>query len=284
MKIDRQEFLQEMKLRRFVRKAIKIAANKRKIQESEVLREEQKLRSIIRSLLSEKSGVDADTDPAPHRSTAMNLLADVLNVLLPIIKPNYRKLASERNYIEQRKSFRDNVLGAVDTFFDTLRGMSGGEGGVEDPISVDLSEIMRLAEADINVDIDTDPETNPNMITPDKEKPEKKSKEEEEEDDFQGFSVKGSEGTGARMAFNSLNNSNFFDEIQKTYRILDNPDDKREFEVYLIHNLDLWFVKYEKELAEELGQEPAYTEPITQMPEGGAMASAVEADSAPGLP
>ena len=135
---------------------------------------------------------------------------------------------------------------------------------------------------DINVDVDT--EENPNMIVPDKEKPEKKSKEEEEEEDFQTFSIKGSEGTGARMAFNSLNNSNFFDEIQKTYKILDNQKDKQEFESYLIHNLDLWFVKYEKEVSEELGQEPAFTEPITQMPQGGQMTQGVEADSAPGLP
>ena len=282
MKIDRQEFLQEMKLRRFVRKAIKIAAKKRQIKELDALKEEQKLRGIIQNLLNEKSGVDSDTDPAPYRSTAMNLLADVLNVLLPIVKPNYRKLASEENYVDQRKSFRDNVLSAVDTFFDTLRGMSGGEAGTEDPISLNLSEIMSLAEVDINVDVDTD--ENPNMIVPDKEKPKKKSKEEEEEDDFQSFSIEGSEGTGARMAFNSLNNSNFFDEIQKTYKILDNQKDKQEFESYLIHNLDLWFVKYEKEVSEELGQEPAYTEPITQMPEGGQLTQGIQADSAPGLP
>ena len=282
MKIDRQEFLQEMKLRRFVRKAIKIAAKKRQIKELDALKEEQKLRGIIQNLLNEKSGVDSDTDPAPYRSTAMNLLADVLNVLLPIVKPNYRKLASEENYVDQRKSFRDNVLSAVDTFFDTLRGMSGGEAGTEDPISLNLSEIMSLAEVDINVDVDTD--ENPNMIVPDKEKPKKKSKEEEEEDDFQSFSIEGSEGTGARMAFNSLNNSNFFDEIQKTYKILDNQKDKQEFESYLIHNLDLWFVKYEKEVSEELGQEPAFTEPITQMPQGGQMTQGVQADSAPGLP
>jgi len=282
MKIDRQEFLQEMKLRRFVRKAIKIAAKKRQIKESDALKEEQKLRGIIRNLLNEKSGVDSDTDPAPYRSTAMNLLADVLNVLLPIVKPNYRKLASEENYTDQRKSFRDNVLSAVDSFFDTLRGMSGGEAGTEDPISLNLSEIMTLAEVDINVDVDA--EEDPNMIVPDKEKPKKKSKEDEEEDDFQSFSIQGSEGTGARMAFNSLNNSNFFDEIQKTYKILDNPKDKQEFESYLIHNLDLWFVKYEKEVSEELGQEPAYTEPITQMPQGGQMTQGVQADSAPGLP
>ena len=177
MKIDRQEFLQEMKLRRFVRKAIKIAAKKRQIKESDALKEEQKLRGIIRNLLNEKSGVDSDTDPAPYRSTAMNLLADVLNVLLPIVKPNYRKLASEENYTDQRKSFRDNVLSAVDSFFDTLRGMSGGEAGTEDPISLNLSEIMTLAEVDINVDVDA--EEDPNMIVPDKEKPKKKSKEEE---------------------------------------------------------------------------------------------------------
>jgi DnaJ-class molecular chaperone len=86
------------------------------------------------------------------------------------------------------------------------------------------------------------------------------------------------------MAFNALNTSNFFDEIQKAYKILDNLDDKQEYEAYLIHNLDLWFVKYEEELAEQLGQEPAYTEPLTEMPSGGALAGQTEVDTAPGLP
>jgi len=282
MKIDREEFLQELKLRRFVRKAINMVAKKKALAHNEILEEEKKFRSIVRKLMKEASDVDADTDPAPYRSTAINLLADVLNVLLPIIKPNYRQLTSEKNYKEQRKSFRDNVLSSVDTFFDTLKSMSSpGAEAAEQP----LEEVLaRLDEEDINIDLDLTPDDAENLITPDKEKPKKKSKEEEEEEDFGGFAIQGSEGTGARMAFNALNNSNFFDEIQKAYKILDNPDDKKEYESYLIHNLDLWFVKYEKELAEQLGQEPAYTDPITELPKGGELTGQTEVDSAPGMP
>ena len=281
MKIDREEFLQELKLRRFVRKAIGIVAKKKTLAKQEILDEEHKLRSLVKKLLKEGSGVDADTDPAPYRSTAINILVGVLNVLLPIIKPNYRQLTSERNYKEQRKSFRDNVLNAVDTFFDSLKSLTPGEQEGEE---VPLEEALeRLKEADITVDVDTDSDEE-NLIVPDKEKPKKKSKEEEEEDDYTGFAVQGSEGTGARMAFNSLNNSNFFDEISKGYKILDHPDDRQEYENYLVHNLDLWFVKYEEELSEELGQDPAFTETVTQMPQGGQKAQEIESDTAPGMP
>jgi hypothetical protein len=144
------------------------------------------LKSIIRSLLKEAADVDADTDPAPYRSTAMNLLADVLNVLLPIVKPNYRQLTSQKNYKEQRKSFRDNVLGAVDSFFETLKSMvpgaeNAGEQGLEEVLA-------RLDEADITVGFDAGPDEE-NLIVPDKEKPKKKSKEEEDDEDYQGFAV-----------------------------------------------------------------------------------------------
>tara|TARA_R110000824_G_scaffold34918_14_gene110236 strand:+ start:156 stop:1004 length:849 start_codon:yes stop_codon:yes gene_type:complete len=282
MKIDREEFLQELKLRRFVRKAIAMVAKKRSLAQNEILEEEEKFKSIVRKVLKEASDVDADTDPAPYRSTAINLLADVLNVLLPIIKPNYRQLTSEKNYKEQRTSFRDNVLSAVDTFFDTLKSMSAA--GAGSPAGGIEEALTRLDEADISVDLDLDPADEENLITPDNEKPKKKSKEDEETEDYEGFAIKGSEGTGARMAFNALNTSNFFDEIQKAYKILDNVDDKKEYESYLVHNLDLWFVKYEKELAEQLGQEPAYTEPTTKMPDGGEMSGETEVDSAPGMP
>ena len=48
-----EEILQELKLRRFIRKAIKLKQQKDKIEKSKILQEEAKLRSIVRHLIIE---------------------------------------------------------------------------------------------------------------------------------------------------------------------------------------------------------------------------------------
>ena len=43
---------------------------------------------------------------------------------------------------------------------------------------------------------------------------------------------------------------------------------RKQFEEYLMYNLDLFMIKYEKQLAPTVGQEPAFTEPVIPKPEG----------------
>ena len=74
--MSKEELKQEIKLRRLIRKAIKIRENKLKKQQDLVISEEMKLRKVIRHLLAEAE-VDADTEPVPYKSTAMNLINDV---------------------------------------------------------------------------------------------------------------------------------------------------------------------------------------------------------------
>ncbi len=58
----KEQLLQEFKLRRLIRKALKIKKAKESAQS---LSEEKKLRQVIRQLLKE-GDVDADTKPAPY--------------------------------------------------------------------------------------------------------------------------------------------------------------------------------------------------------------------------
>ena len=80
----KDQLLQEFKLRRLIRKAIKLKQRKEKI-------EEQKLRKLVRHLIVE-GDVDADTNPAPNASTALSALADAFNQILPVLKTGLRKL------------------------------------------------------------------------------------------------------------------------------------------------------------------------------------------------
>ena len=70
--MDRVQFLQELKLREYIRKGINIVLERKK----QKLTEETKLRGIIQELIQEVA-VD-DNDPTPHSSTGINVLEDLL--------------------------------------------------------------------------------------------------------------------------------------------------------------------------------------------------------------
>ena len=54
--INRNQFVEELKLREQIRRAIKIIREKKEAKAKAILEEETKLRTIIRSLLNEKEG------------------------------------------------------------------------------------------------------------------------------------------------------------------------------------------------------------------------------------
>ena len=97
---------EELKLRLLIREAIKIKSKKQNI-------EEQKLRTVIRHLITEGE-IDADTNPAPYASTPVNALADAFNQILPVLKTGLRKLAKP----EERESYRAHVLSKFKSIFD----------------------------------------------------------------------------------------------------------------------------------------------------------------------
>ena len=100
-KMNRKEkLLQEFKLRRLVRKAIRIKQQKDKNTQNEKLIEEEKLRKIISYVLKE-GDVDSDTKPAPYASTPVNALADAFNQILPVLKSGLRKWLETLPYVEK---------------------------------------------------------------------------------------------------------------------------------------------------------------------------------------
>jgi len=111
----------------------------------------------------------------------------------------------------------------------------------------------------------------PEMVVPDSEKqrfePKKLSKEEEEEEKFKEFALSGQNPTGARIAFDTINSSNIQQNVVDNWKLLYDAADKKEFEEFLLYNTDLWLVTYENDIADEMGQEKAFSEPITPEPE-----------------
>ena len=109
MYIDRQEIVEELRLRKLIRKAIRIAESKRQNSTEKVLSEEQRLRKIVRNLIAEAEV--GDTEDSPYDSTGLNVLNTLFDNVLKTIETGYKELASSK---EQRDSFASHMLKAVE--------------------------------------------------------------------------------------------------------------------------------------------------------------------------
>jgi len=247
---------EEEQLRLLIRKAILI----KNLKEN---REEQHLRNFVRLLLRE-GDIDSDTKPAPYESTPVNMLADAFNQILPVLKSGLRKLAKP----EERQSYRDHVIEKFKSIFDGFESMDTegpgpalGDGslteqeeGGEEGIKITIDDPFRILPSDGKEDDRfKDPEPEPG---------------EELEDEFKSFAKPGMNPTGARVAFETINDSNIQSILADKRKTLFDDNDKQEFKEYALYNVDLWLLSYEKELADTKGQEAAFTEPVTEKPAG----------------
>jgi hypothetical protein len=245
---------EEKNLRLLIREAIKLKRYKE-------LNEERQLRSVIRHLIIE-GDVDADTKPAPYESTPINMLADAFNEILPVLKSGLRKLSKP----EERQSYREHVIEKFKSIFNGFEALDHqpetalGEGS--------LTEQEQDPEA-IKVTVD-----DPFRIMPSDGKENERFKEKEKdpetafEDEFIDFAKPGRNPTGARVAFETINDSNIQATLADKRKTLFADEDKQEYKEYGLYNVDLWLLTYEKELADTKGQEPAFTGPMTEKPEG----------------
>lgn len=220
---DRQEFLNEMKLRKCINDYIDVILKEEK--------EEQKLRKavqmIIENVSKKKNLKEAKTETTPHNSTAINFLEDLLKKILPTIEQDYKALTTRK---EQRDSYRAHLISNVESGLETTQ--LNMQGAVLDP-EEELNE-----EEKIQIDVVDDDE---GEITDEKFIDIEKDKEEEED-------IEEAEDTGAKLA------SQTYDSIEtqtnETFATLSDEEDQETFIDYLITNLKLYFDKWEKELSD----------------------------------
>jgi hypothetical protein len=237
--ISREKFLQELQLREVVRKIITISEQKQK----KPVSEENKLRGLINKLITE-----AETDVAPHASTAINFLEDLLKKILPGIETDYKSLTTKT---EQRESFRAQMTTSVNTALETAQLNTAGaeanaEGDSEEAEGfIDIEEEIEITVTDDDKFIDID---SPGA----------------DETDSEEKSVEEGDATGRKLAAQS------FDAIEKqtleTFATLSDPEDQKTFKDYMITNLKLYFDKWEKELGDVI--EPTTDEYETEKEEG----------------
>ena len=147
MKIDRNQFAEELKLRKFIREAIQIVKKRHKSAEKEQLLEEKRLRGVIKRLILQEASVP-DPEDGPHSSTGINILEDLLKKIIPIIEIDFKKLTTDQ---QQRTSYRAHMIQGVKNLLAppmatdqaTLQGGEEIEGE---------EEITAITEVEIGVD------------------------------------------------------------------------------------------------------------------------------------
>tara|TARA_B100000287_G_C20672450_1_gene793893 strand:+ start:2514 stop:3413 length:900 start_codon:yes stop_codon:yes gene_type:complete len=258
MRKSQEEVLNELKLRRLIRKAIEIREAKNKKTKQKRLLEEDKLRKVIRHLIKE-GDVDSDTKPAPYASTPVNALADAFNQILPVLKSGLRSLSEP----EERMSYRAHVLEKFKSIFGNFEGLDAKQLGAIG--ESDLTE----QEGSIKISLDDDARIMPSDgKEDDRFKEPEKDPEEELEKEFDSFKMAGENPTGARVAFETINDSNIEQVLSDKRKVLYKPEYKEEFKDYAMYNVDLWLLTYEKELADSLGQQPAFEDTVMPKPSG----------------
>ena len=214
MYIDRQEIVEELRLRKLIRKAIRLAEAKRTNSQDQHLAEEQRLRKVIRNLIAEAEV--GDTEDSPYDSTGLNVLNTLFDNVLKTIETGYKELASSK---EQRDSFASHMLKAVENTLAPLRAMDKSDQLSED-IDIQLSKDKPEDMADVRVD--------------------------KEEKAVEDFGIEGEDLTGRDKAYETFNKVET--QIVDAYKTLHNPEDIKAFYDGLLMNLDLYFKKFEDEI------------------------------------
>jgi hypothetical protein len=224
---------------------VKAKSTKKAKNEESILREH--IRSLIRIELLNEAGVP-DSDPAPHKSTGINVLEDLLKKIIPTIEDDFKLLTTDA---EQRKSYRAHIINAT---INALRPVeANNEAGEDDPglnEEDELEEKLTIkvgsgGDSDLDKFIDINPEDT-----------DAEDEEEKEVDPRDEFGIEGEDTTGRNMAFTTF--KKIQNQIIDAYDLLSNAEDQELFIDYLVANLKLYFDKFEDEMS------PSIEEPSNQ--------------------
>lgn len=228
--MEREQFMQEMMLRKYIRRAINIVEKRN---QKQVELQESKIRRFVLKLIAE-----AEEDH-PHDNTGINVLQDLLKKIIPVFEKDYKSLTTDQT---QRQSFRAHIVNAVQNSLAPSRA----EISIEEPGS-EGAPMQGLGEQEGEEEV-TSRDLDPKFIDIEPEK-----KQQQEIPPEEQFGIPGEDETGRNVAMKS------WDQVETavvdSYQVLSNPQDRELFYDYLITNLKLYFDKFEEELAAGV-QEP----------------------------
>lgn len=237
-------------LRQFIREVLRKEKKKQKTQLIEQKFFEYQLRKEVRKIIKEAE------DAVTHESTGINVLADLLETIIPILKSYYKKLGTD---IQQRKSFRAHIIKSVENMLTPISMMFKAGGHVGDPKTAEAAKPEATSSAqepeeelEEKVEIKMGEPEDPAFIPLKADRKEKEEAEKEKqaaaepkpEDAF--VEIEGQDETGRNIALQAFKRVE--KQIREAYSILANEEDRELFYKYLITNLKLYFDKFEDEL------------------------------------
>ena len=238
---SRKDIIEEMLLRENIRNTIKKVKGKRLSESKKV----QVVRELVRQLI-----LEAADEVAPHQSTGINVLEDLLKKIVPQIEGDYKTLTTSK---EQRDSFRAHVLNATENAIAPVSATPERED--------EENDIEPIEEIEITVGSgESEEEVDAGEITDfdDDEKLIDIGNMGGQQDDGGFQELEGQEATGrnvANMSFQKIEKS-----IQDSYALLGDEKDQELFRDYLLTNLKLYFDKFEDELGQGGLDEPTTPE------------------------
>ncbi len=231
--ISRQKIVAEELIRTHVRKRIK-----KQLLEQQIA--EEKIRKIVRVLLEAETG-----DEEPSTYTGINVLANVLEKIIPIIEDDYKMLTTSA---EQRESFRNHIVHAIKNSLSPIDAATKAE-KFSESFEFSINKSKLIEELKIDLDPQTDGEEKASVqgefidIDPG-----------EETDDF--VEIEDQNETGRNFAATTF--TKVEKQIVDAFDMLADDKDQELFYDYLVTNMLLYFDKFEDELKNEL---PATTTP-----------------------
>ena len=168
---DRQEIVNELRLREYVRRIIKIVREEKRVEEQQDLNEHTELRSVIRKLiLLEQESFEKPQDESTVELEIAETIKEIRGILFADEaekKGDYVKLKEP----ERRRGFFAGLLAGLKNKFDEYDSI----GDVE-------SDVESLDEEEIEINIEDDEETQPGeeLLIP-VDEPEEEPEEEKPE-------------------------------------------------------------------------------------------------------
>ena len=228
MTINRNELIAEELIREHIRKRISLKLEKQRLAE-------EKIRKAVRRLVEAETGTEEAS-----RSTGINVLADLLEKIVPVIEDDYKMLTTSD---EQRKSFRNHIIHAIENSLRPIESQNQGEQATEN-IEYEIDAELLREKLSIDLDPQDDGEEDQSVegefIDIDNDG--------QEDDGFVQIEDQNETGRNfAAVTFKAVEK-----QIVDAYDMLADEEDKDVFYDYLLTNMMLYFDKFEDELQADL--------------------------------
>ena len=136
MTIDREQLIAEELIREHVRKRIALKLDQQRLAED-------RIRKVVRQLIEAETGTEEAS-----RSTGINVLADLLQNIIPTVEDDYKMLTSSK---EQRESFKNHIVHAIENSLRPIEANTQGEKKTEN-IEYEIDADTLLEKISIDLD------------------------------------------------------------------------------------------------------------------------------------